>query len=212
MTLNRRESPAAPLDDAEDASASPQARTEEADSIFAGIGLHIRATRKRRRLTLEEVATAAGLTTGYLSQIERGLAVPTLTALKRIADSLSVHLATFFQDEELASPYGLVRRTDRPDFRHPISGQIYQQLMRTWTGRMNAAVYSLRPGEQTQRMSHAGEEFAFVLAGEIEYRIGNRGYRMAAGDSLYFDCVQTHCVLNVGDIEASWIWVSAPSL
>jgi transcriptional regulator with XRE-family HTH domain len=211
MPLDRTSS-AASLTDVETVPTATQERLDEADPVFAGIGLQIRATRKRRRLTLEEVATAAGLTTGYLSQIERGLAVPTLTALKRIADSLSVHLAAFFQAEDLASPYGLVRREERPDFRHPISGQIYQQLMRTWNGRMNAALYSLRPGEETQRMSHAGEEFAFVLAGEIEYRVGNRSYRMAAGDSLYFDCFETHCVVNVGTTDASWIWVSAPSL
>jgi transcriptional regulator with XRE-family HTH domain len=187
-------------------------RQEEVDPVSASIGRQIRAVRKMRRLTLEEVATASDLTTGYLSQIERGLALPTITALKRVADTLSTHLADFFQGEELASPYGLVRRGERSDFRHPVSGQVYQQLTKTWSGRMNAALYALQPGERTERRSHAGEEFAFVLVGSIEYCIGNRHYRMDEGDSLYFDCAQTHCVVNVGFVEAKWIWVSAPSL
>lgn len=189
-----------------------QTQPGDADPVFASIGREIRAIRKRRRLTLEEVATAAGLTTGYLSQIERGVAVPTVTALKRVADGLRVHLASFFQDEDLASPFGLVRKNERTDVRHPISGQVFQQLTRTWSGRMSAAFYTLRPGEQTERMGHAGEEFAFVLSGEIEYRVGSRCYRMTEGDSLYFDCVETHCVINVGCTEAEWIWVSAFSL
>jgi transcriptional regulator with XRE-family HTH domain len=211
MNIDRKASPAEPLDDANAASGGGEPQPADADPVFAGIGQQIRALRKRRHLTLEEVAVAAGMTIGYLSQIERGLAVPTLTALKRVADGLGVRLADFFQGEELAAPYGLVRRDERPDFHHPISGQIYQQLTPTWNGRMHA-LYSLVPGEQTERRSHAGEEFALVLEGEIEYRIGIRCYRMSAGDSLYFDCFQAHCVVNIGDTVARWIWVSAPSL
>jgi uncharacterized cupin superfamily protein len=54
-----------------------------------------------------------------------------------------------------------------------------------------------------------GEEFAFVLHGEIEYRVGRASYRMSDGDSLYFEGIETHCVINIGSERAEWIWVSA---
>ncbi|HET9661223.1 MAG TPA: XRE family transcriptional regulator [Thermomicrobiales bacterium] len=183
--------------------------SSESDNVFAGIGREIRGIRKRRQMTLEEVAHAADITTGYLSQIERGLAGPTIMALKRIADTLRVPIADFFQDEETVTPYGLVRQNERPEFRHPVSGHAIQQLTRTYLGRMYAAFYSLQPGESTERMSHMGEEFAFVLHGEIEYRVGRTTYRMSDGDSLYFEGIETHCVVNIGPEPAEWIWVSA---
>lgn len=187
------------------------ASTQSADgaNVFAGIGREIRRIRKRRQMTLEEVAIAADITTGYLSQIERGLAGPTIMALKRIADTLRVSIADFFVDEESVTPYGLVRREERPELRHPISGHAFQQLTHTYLGRMNAAYYTLQPGERTERMSHPGEEFAFVIHGEIEYRVGRNAYRMREGDSLYFDCIETHCVVNLGTERAEWIWISA---
>jgi uncharacterized cupin superfamily protein len=54
-----------------------------------------------------------------------------------------------------------------------------------------------------------GEEFAYVIRGEIEYRVGRVAYRMNEGDSLYFEGIETHCVVNTGTERAEWIWVSA---
>jgi transcriptional regulator with XRE-family HTH domain len=182
--------------------------TGDADPSFVELGRQIRAVRRRRGLTLEEVATAAGITGGYLSQIERGLAVPTLASLKRIADSLDVRLADLFQDDGLASPYGLVRHDQRPRFHHALTGQMQTYLTPTWGGRLAAALYRLPPGEATALLFHPGEEFAFVLAGEIEYRIGQRRYRMVAGDSLYFDASEVHQVVNLGAGAAEWLWLA----
>ena len=180
----------------------------EPDPVFAELGRQVRTIRRRRGLTLEEAAEACSLTAGYLSQIERGVAAPTLTSLKRIADSLSVRLADLFQDEGLASPYGLVRHDQRPRFRHAVTGQFHHYLTPTWGGRLSAAIYALKPGEETKRLFHAGEEFVFVLTGEIEYRIGTQCYPMAPGDSLYFDASEVHHVVNTGMTDAEWIWVA----
>lgn len=177
-------------------------------SLAAELGRQIRTIRRRRGLTLEEAGERAGITAGYLSQIERGLATPTLMSLKRIADSLSVRLGDLFQDGELASPYGVVRHDRRPSFRHALTGQLHTYLTPTWGGRMIAALYRLAPGEETTTLFHAGEEFVYVLRGELEYRIGQRCSRMGAGDSLYFDASEPHSVANVGQTEAEWIWVT----
>lgn len=182
--------------------------TPETGDVFVELGRQLRTARRRRSLTLEAAAEAAGITAGYLSQIERGQASPTLMALKRITDSLSVRLADLFQEEGLASPYGLVRHDQRPAFRHPLTGRLHHYLTPTWGGHMSGALYTLRPGEATERLFHAGEEFVFVLHGEIEYRIGRQVYRLATGDSLYFDAAEPHSVVNVGVAAAEWIWVA----
>ena len=150
-----------------------------------------------------------GLTAGYLSQIERGLSVPALLPLKRIADCLQVRLADLFDDEGPASPYGLVRRDQRPTYLHAVTGRPYPYLTPTWGGRLAAALYALEPGEATERLFHAGEEFAYLLRGAVEYHVGKRRYRMQVGDSLYFDASEPHRVVNVGATRAEWLWLIA---
>jgi transcriptional regulator with XRE-family HTH domain len=177
--------------------------------MFSDLGRRIRTIRRRRGLTLEEVSAMVGITAGYLSQVERGIAVPALAPLKRIADCLNVRLADLFDDDGLASPYGLVRHDQRPQYRHAVTGRLYPYLTPTWGGRMAAALYSLEPGEETEHLFHAGEEFAYLLHGEVEYHVGKRCYRMQAGDSLYFDASEVHYVVNNGVTRAEWIWLAA---
>jgi transcriptional regulator with XRE-family HTH domain len=181
---------------------------EEPDAIIADLGRQIRLIRRRRGLTLEEASEAAGITAGYLSQIERGLAVPALLSLKRIADSLNVRLADLFEDEELSSPYGLVRRDQRPRYRHPMTGRLHEYLTPTWGGRIAAALYSLEPGEETEHLFHSGEEFAYLLNGQLAYHVGTRCFRMEPGDSLYFDASENHYVVNIGTVRADWLWLA----
>src|SRR6266542_2635075 len=76
-----------------------------------GLGGRLREIRHRRGLKLDDVASGAGITLGYLSQIERDLTVPTLPTLARIAAVLAVPIGRLFAPEG-ASPYGRVRRAE----------------------------------------------------------------------------------------------------
>jgi transcriptional regulator with XRE-family HTH domain len=172
-----------------------------------GLGGRLRDVRRRRGLTLEEVASGAGITLGYLSQIERDVTVPTLPTLARVAAKLGVPMARLFTPEG-ASPYGVIRRGERRRFAELDENLVQEQLTPTLGGHLHAFAYSLDAGRSTELTVHAGDEFAIVLVGQVEYTVGGERYRLAEGDCLYFDATQPHRVGNVGDRRATWLWVN----
>lgn len=185
------------------------AATVDPKRSLDGLGARLREIRRRRGLTLDEVASRARITLGYLSQIERDLTVPTLPTLARIAAELGVPIGRLFALED-ASPYGRIRRAERRRFAELDEHLVQEQLTPTLGGQMHAFAYSLEPGGSTELTVHPGDEFALVLAGEVEYDVAGERHRLAEGDCLYFDASQPHRVLNIGDRRASWLWVNAP--
>jgi transcriptional regulator with XRE-family HTH domain len=174
-----------------------------------GLGGRLREIRHRRRLKLDDVASGAGITLGYLSQIERDLTVPTLPTLARIAAVLGVPIGRLFTPED-ASPYGRVRRAERRRFAELDERLVQEQLTPTLGGQMHAFAYSLESGGATELTVHPGDEFALVLRGEVEYDVNGERFPLAEGDCLYFDATQPHRVFNVGTRRATWLWVNAP--
>ena len=119
-------------------------------------------------------------------------------------------MARLFQSDK-DSPYGRVTRGERRRFADLDERLVREQLTPTLGGGMHAFVYSLDPGNSTELTVHPGDEFAIVLAGEVEYEVDNVRHRLAEGDSMYFDASKHHRVLNVGPSRASWLWVNAPN-
>ena len=135
--------------------------------------------------------------------------MPTLPTLARIAAELGVPIGRLFTPED-TSPYGRIRRIERRRFAEPDEHLVQEQLTPTLGGQMHAFAYSLEPGGATELTVHAGDEFAIVLAGEVEYEVAGERHRLAEGDCLYFNASQPHRVLNVGLGRADWLWVNAP--
>ncbi len=185
------------------------AATVDPQRSLDGLGARLREVRHRRGLTLDEVASRARITLGYLSQIERDLTVPTLPTLARIAAELGVAIGRLFTADD-TSPYGRVRRAERRRFAELDEALVQEQLTPTLGGQMHAFAYTLEPGGATELTVHPGDEFAIVLAGEVEYDIAGQCHRLVEGDCLYFNACEPHRVLNVGDRRATWLWVNSP--
>ena len=179
---------------------------EERDPATAGapeneleiaIGHQMRTFRTQLNMTVSELATLAGLSTGMLSKIENGLTSPSLATLKSLSKALNVPVTAFFrkyEEERDASfvPRGQGLAIERRGTR---AGHQYQLLGHTLGKQMFVEPYLISLTEESDVFpvfQHAGVEFIHMLEGEVTYRHGNNTYRMTEGDSLFFDADAPH--------------------
>ena len=184
-------------------------------------GNRIREMRKKRGLTLKEVAEATGYTIGHISQIERDLKSPSLTALRKIAACLNcseVWLimgdteANFQSSNNENSSKGtyLVRKENRIPMRIPeidVSYSIFtpSALPNEQEAQMTGLIVKLKPDTWvTERMiSHGNyDESILLLKGELELRMDDSTYTIHEGDSFNIPKNSLHNYLNTSDEEA----------
>jgi len=175
------------------------------------IGEKLRLIRESRKLTLEQLAERADLRTEVAARIEAGALIPSLGPLMRLAQALGVRLGTFLDDQEDVGPV-LVRAGDSSkvmhvsDKRHPVRSDLdFFALAANKAGRhMEPFLIDIYPSsaEEAKPSAHEGEEFIYVLAGEVEIRYGTESYRLGIGDSIYYDSIVAHHVHCLGERPA----------
>ena len=187
-------------------------------------GSRIREMRKRRGLTLKEVAEATGYTIGHISQIERDLKSPSLVALRKIAACLNCsEVWLIMDDSELSAKSSeegkkskesyLMRKENRIPMKIPeidVSYSIFtlSKLPNAQEAQMTGLIVRLKPNTWvTEKMiSHGNyDESLLLLKGELELRIDNSTYMIYEGDSFYIPKNCLHNYLNTSDEEATII-------
>ena len=177
------------------------------------LGQRIRQVRQKKGMTLREAAEAAGVSESFLSQVERGLANPSVASLRRIADATREPVASFFVGEP---PQGmLVRFKDRRRLVHPM-GMLEDYLLTPAAARRLQIIYCVvGPGEGSgeEPYTHvADEECVVVLTGCLEVSIGDETYTLNSGDALLLDPKNPHGFHNPGRVPATMLWVQTPPL
>ncbi len=200
---------------------SEQQRPKPSESSLGDLGGQIRQLRKARGLTLAKLAEASGKSVSFLSKVERGLAKPSITALQDIAEALDVAIGWFFQTDGPAPaderPY-IVRaeRRRRLTYSSMVStdylGFEDHLLSASLEGQLALGVSHYAPGGSTgdDLYTHQGEEAGLVLQGEIEVFIGEKSFRLRAGDSFSFPSHLPHRFRNPGQVEAVLVWANTP--
>lgn len=168
-------------------------------------GEWLRRTRKRRGLTLKQVADACGLAISTLSRVERGQMSPTYDKLLQLSSGLGVDMAELFSPEvQPAGPAPAPRRSSvtrlGEGFRVSTPNYDYRYLSATLPGKSmvpSAALVKTRSLEEFgPLLRHAGEEFLFVLSGEVEVHLeGSPPTLLGPGESIYFDASLGHAYL-----------------
>jgi transcriptional regulator with XRE-family HTH domain len=183
------------------------------DDDFRHLGQRLQALRRGQALTLELLAADSGLSAGYLSQIENGQAVPSLTALQVIAASLGVEVATFFPDDGTATTR-IVRAADRHAFRlEPQSGEEYAVLAQQVKNSAFSAVYARHlPGAGALPFRHLGEEFALVLSGKLRLVIGDETREIGPGEWTHYSSQHGHSAEVVSDEPVEALWILTPAI
>ena len=173
------------------------------------VGEKIKAIREGRGLSLKGLADLTGFSTALLSQVENHLVSPSLGTIIKIAKALNLPLGHFF-GKESGQPYSIVRKDERKRVSRFASkegvkyGYSYESLgYDKKNRRMEPFLVTLEPATvKTGTLStHEGEEFIYVLEGDMEVILGNHTDLLHAGDSIYYDSTIPHRVQCHADQE-----------
>jgi len=172
----------------------------------------IREIRKERGLTLARLAADINLSAPLLSRIENNRISPPIATLAKIAAGLDVPIGVFFQEEDFAQSYAVTTKEGRrPVVRRGTTiGFTYHSL--TGLKRPHAIEpfiikYPLTKKEPGILFDHQGEEFLFVLEGQIDLVYGKEKIRLKEGDAIHFDPSVPHRGQNAGDAESTCLVV-----
>ena len=175
------------------------------------LGKRLRALRNEWGLTLVQLGQQVGLSASYLSQIERGVAMPSLSRLTTIARVLDVEVGYFFEDD-VSSP--CVVRLNQGKKLDGATG-ITVELLSADPSDKEIQPYRVvcQPdASRNQPPTHPGEEFGFVLKGQLTVTVGEETFVLEAGDSIHYQTFQPHSWRNEGDEECITIWVVSPPI
>ena len=169
------------------------------------IGAKIRGLRETKNLSIEEIAERSGLTVEQIESIETDQNLPSLGPLIKIARALGVRLGTFMDDNDDLGPI-VTRAADREkdssisfsnDATDARKHMEYHPLAQQKAGRhMEPFVIDINPEEspEFQLSAHEGEEFIYVMQGEVEIVYGKDTYSLKEGDSIFYDSIVKHHV------------------
>jgi transcriptional regulator with XRE-family HTH domain len=167
------------------------------------IGSKIKGLRETKNLTIEEVAQNSGLTVEQVSSIENDQNLPSLGPLIKVARALGVRLGTFMDDYDELGPIVCRAADHNEDTSISFSNDAvdarkhmeYHPLAQQKAGRhMEPFIIDINPEESNefQLSVHEGEEFVYVMEGEVEIVYGKDKYLLKQGDSIYYDSIVNH--------------------
>jgi transcriptional regulator with XRE-family HTH domain len=174
------------------------------------IGKRIRTIRTLRGLSSAQLAQAAGVSRGLISQLELDRANPSIDTLRKIAAALDSPIAAFF--DEGATNGIVVRRNERKTLRVPRSGLTYQLLTPDLNRQIEFVLIEVGPGQGGSRTpyGHPGEESALVIEGRIHVWIGDEEHDLEAGDTISFNSGIPHRFENRGTDKAVLVTAITP--
>lgn len=155
-------------------------------------------------MTLQAVARAASLTTGFISQVERDIAAPSLSSLTSIAHALGAHISDFLQPPRNANE--MTRADLREMYTLPGAVISYERLSTSFPGsQLTTVVLHHPPKHESEPMRHRGEELYFILEGEVTVYVDDENTVLRSGDSIHFESTRLHHVLNHTDKPAKML-------
>jgi DNA-binding transcriptional MerR regulator/mannose-6-phosphate isomerase-like protein (cupin superfamily) len=171
------------------------------------IGPRLRRLRTQRALGLAEVASATDISVGFLSAIERSQMSASVGTLRRLARYYRTNILDFFDATELNT------RLVRPSKRKVLeAGPGVRMELLAWGNKvMEPHLFRIKPQAGSgESYAHEGEEFLFVLRGELQIALEGEQYHLKRGDSFYFESATPHRWKNPGRSETWLLWINTP--
>src|SRR5690349_17401880 len=177
------------------------------DGNAGAIGAHLRQLRARRGLSLVQVAQAVGISVGFLSALERSQMSGSVGTLRKLARFYKTNILDFFDASEAS------KRQVRPSERKVLeAGEGVRMELLAWGNTvMEPHLFRVAPEAGSgDPYTHEGEEFIYVLRGDLEITLAGEEFRLKAGDSFYFESATPHRWKNPGRKETWLLWVNTP--
>lgn len=172
------------------------------------IGSKIKELRIAKGLTQEELADRAELSKGFISQLERDLTSPSIATLADILQCLGVSVADFFAgDNDDQVVFRIEDYFEKEDAE--LANKIEWIIPNAQKNMMEPIRVTLQAGGETYPDNpHEGEEFGYVLDGDITIHLGKQTHTAKAGESFYYRPEKKHYISSKRG--AQLIWVSTP--
>src|SRR5580692_12883470 len=177
------------------------------DGSAGAIGTHLRQLRAKRKLSLAQVAQAVNLSVGFLSALERSQMSGSVGTLRKLTRFYKTNILDFFDAN------GASTRQVRPAQRKVLEAGpgVRMELLAWGNTVMEPHLFRVAPEAGSgDSYTHEGEEFLYVLRGELTIMLENEEYRLKAGDSFYFESATPHHWRNPGRAETWVLWVNTP--
>lgn len=175
------------------------------------LGGKIRQIREMQNMSVEDLADNSNTSVELISKLEDGALVPSLTPLMQIARALGVRLGTFLDDAPNNEPVvvkngesdNVVRFSGNCDTCESSTLDFFSLAKDKADRHMEPFIIDVHPRSgEVNPSSHEGEEFIYVLSGQIEILYGKDSFTLSTGDSIYYDSVVPHHVHAVGNEDA----------
>jgi quercetin dioxygenase-like cupin family protein len=169
-------------------------------------GAKMQQLRQSKKVSLEQLANETGFSQRYLRDIEEGAVTPPVSAVLQIAKALAIDSGSFLSAEEHAAS----ERRKKESFFKRTQAYAYQTLTPDAAIRhMKAFLVTIDPKQDHKMVEyrHDGEEFVYVLKGDVEVMVGEQKNLLKKGESLHFNSGVTHRLRNLSDDKAKLIVV-----
>lgn len=180
------------------------------DEVSSAVGRRVRELRTSMGVTMATFAGDAGISLGMLSKIEHGLTAPSLNTLVRLAEAASVPLTALFRGLDEEHDIVIVRKNEGHEIVHEGSGsgREYHDLgsLRGPHRIIEPMLTTLEEADETFPLyQHAGVEFIYMLAGQMEYGYGAGRYKIGEGDTLQFHGEVAHGPTRLLDLPVRFL-------
>lgn len=165
------------------------------------IGDRIKMLRISQKRTLQEIAEASDLSKSMISKIENNKTVPSVAALVKIAKALGTNISSLLEQDGWVNAIITTRQKAQENLTTTDKGySIYPYASAYHEKKMQPFLFVAKKGEVIpHELSHEGEEFIYVIKGQMKMQVGETEYLLNSGDSLYFNSVQKHGIMPVSD-------------
>jgi DNA-binding transcriptional MerR regulator/mannose-6-phosphate isomerase-like protein (cupin superfamily) len=184
-----------------------EGRVRPADGGAGAIGSHLRQLRAKRKLSLAQVARAVGISVGFLSALERSQMSASVGTLRKLTRYYKTNILDFFDATGASS------RRVQPGQRKVLEAGpgVRMELLAWGNTVMEPHLFRVAPEAGSgDSYTHEGEEFLYVLRGELTITLEKEEYRLKTGDSFYFESATPLQWKNPGRAETWLLWVNTP--
>lgn len=174
------------------------------------IGKKLKELRLQNDLTLGDLASRSELTKGFLSQVERNLTTPSIATLEDILEALGSSLSEFFREEEEKQ---VVFQTEDFFVDEQENYTIEWIVPNAQKNQMEPIIMTLHPHKKSHVLSaYQGQEFGYVLKGNVTIVQGGKKYKVKARETFYMDGTTSHYLYNHGSSDARILWITTPPM
>ena len=182
--------------------------------LAQSIGQRVKGIRKARQMTLKELSEMTGLSSGFLSQFERGLTNIAIDSLSKIAHALEIPLESLVKIERREKGIEVIRSYERDT--SLVSPHVIQYMLNAQPERFAflPRAFRLLPLPQKQKIelySHEGQEFIYVLEGAVTFYLEDESTLLYPGDSVHIDSTVRHNWANLSSMPALILTVNSPN-